>query len=148
MIQIAGLKSTDYTSAMSSQGDNKKSDRADNEDKAKQYDSVEISDAGQKASYDMSKIMRIHDDSKKQIPGKADSDYYWNARANDKALDQSLYDMDKAEALQFVGQVQSILMKAVSGQKLTSEEQQMVDSDPALAQEIETRKAEAASGKI
>jgi hypothetical protein len=33
-------------------------------------------------------------------------------------------------------------MKAVSGQNLTPEEQEMVDSDPALAQEMAKRKSE------
>jgi len=113
---------------------------------AEEQDSVEISSEGMKASYDLTRVMRIHKESKSEIPSKEDSDYYWNARANNKDLDQSLYDADKADAMKFVMQVQSILMKAVSGQKLSPEEQAMVNSDPALAQEISRRKSAAAAG--
>jgi len=54
--------------------------------------------------------------------------------------------MDKADALKLVGNVQTILMKAVSGESLTKEEQEMVNSDPALQQEIQRRKMAAESG--
>ena len=98
------------------------------------------------ASYDMSEIMRIHQKGKSEIPTKEESDYYWNVRENDPALDAELDAMDKADALKLVGNVQTILMKAVSGESLTKEEQEMVNSDPALQQEIQRRKMAAESG--
>jgi hypothetical protein len=50
-------------------------------------DSLELSSAGKDASYDYARIMRIHNESKSKIPTREDSDYYWNARANNKDLD-------------------------------------------------------------
>ena len=95
-------------------------------------------------SYDLAKVLEIHQKRADQTATKDEVDYYWNARASDPKLDAQLYEQDKAEALSFVGQVQNILMKATSGQKLSAEEQKMVDSDPALRQEIELRKSRAA----
>ncbi|MDD3239433.1 MAG: hypothetical protein PHW47_04985 [Lachnospira sp.] len=71
------------------------------------------------------------------------SDYYWNARRNNPELDRALYDQDKAEALKDVAKVQNIVMKVVSGQQLTPEEQEMVNNDPMLQMELERRKMEA-----
>lgn len=92
-------------------------------------------------SYDINKVMEIHKKGFSQVPSKEESDYYWAARKSDPELDAALYEQDKAEALKFVGQVQNILMKAMTGQPLTPEEQEMVKNDPMLQQEIEMRKS-------
>ncbi|BBF43499.1 hypothetical protein lbkm_2187 [Lachnospiraceae bacterium KM106-2] len=94
-------------------------------------------------SYDLAKVLAIHEKGFHEIPSREESDYYWEARRNDPALDARLYAEDKAEAIKFVGQVQTILMKARSGQKLTPEEKALVQNDPFLKQEIELRKSQA-----
>lgn len=116
-------------------------------------DSITISKEGFKAlndkqsgevkeSYDAKKVMELHEKYKNGTITEEENEYYKNARKNNPALDVSLYEADKAEALDFVAKVQAIILKSMTGQKLTSEEQQMVDSDPALSQEIEKRKSE------
>ncbi|SHF05000.1 hypothetical protein SAMN02745784_02638 [Tissierella praeacuta DSM 18095] len=90
--------------------------------------------------YDLAKIMNIHEKGFHEIPTREESDYYWAARKSNPELDSYLYERDKAEALKFVGEVQSILMKVVSGQPLTPEEEEMVKNDPVLQQEIQIRK--------
>lgn len=108
-------------------------------------DSTETADASASSgkSYDLAKVLEIREKRAQQTATQDEIDYYWNARESDPSLDSQLYEQDKAEVLSFVSQVQNILMKAVSGQKLTAEEQKMVDGDPALRQEIELRKSRA-----
>lgn len=93
------------------------------------------STAQQGKSYDLDQILQLHAKSKTtEGLTKAESDTYWAARASDPQLDASLYAADKADALNFVGKVQTILMKLRTGQKLTPQEQKMVDDDPMLQQ--------------
>lgn len=116
-------------------------------------DSLELSEEGQQAiaqsktkqekKYDLAKVMAIHEKGFSQIPTREESDYYWEARRNDQALDASLYASDKAKALKEVSQVQTILMKAITGQPLTPEEEQMVKEDPMLKQQYELKKTQA-----
>ncbi len=112
-------------------------------------DTVEISKEGLDAaneqnsdkSYDLDKVLQLHKKGFEQMLSKEESDYYWNARRSDPALDRALYDSDKADALKDIAKVQGILLKAVSGQKLTPEEEKMVREDPMLQQEIAKRQA-------
>lgn len=104
---------------------------------------LKISKKMEENSYNFAKVMEIHEKGFNKVPTKEESDYYWAARKSDPELDSYLYEKDKAEALKFVGQVQAILMKAVSGQPLTPEEEKMVKNDPALQQEIQMRKSRA-----
>ena len=92
-------------------------------------------------SYHLDKVMEIHEKGFHKVPTKEESDYYWAARKSNPELDSYLYERDKAEALKLMGQVQSILMKVISGQPLTPEEEKMVKNDPALQQEIQMRKS-------
>ena len=114
-------------------------------------DVVDISAAGREAlqksgdttgrSYDLAKVLQIHEKRAQQTASKDEIDYYWKARESDPALDAQLYAQDKAQVLDFVNQVQSILLKATTGAKLTPEEQRMVEQDPALQQEIALRQS-------
>ncbi|KGM94386.1 hypothetical protein IRP63_04970 [Clostridium botulinum] len=101
------------------------------------YDYFELSSEGK--SYNLAKVMEIHEKGFHKIPSKEESDYYWAARKSDPELDARLYERDKAEALKFIGQVQTILMKTSSGQKLTPDEEKMVKNDPNLQQAIQMR---------
>ena len=103
--------------------------------------SVELSNEAK--AYDLSKVMQIHEKGFHTVPSKEESEYYWAARKSDPALDSALYEKDKAAALTVVAQVQTILMKASMGQKLTPEEEEMVKSDPQLQHEIQSRKMKA-----
>lgn len=125
---------------------------ADSTHSAESGDALEISAAGKQAmekanssekNYDLAAVMQIHAKrTQQEMPTPEESEYYWSARAGDPELDAQLYEQDKAEALSFVGKVQSILMKVASGQKLTAEEAEMVRSDPALAQEVQRRQSQ------
>lgn len=88
--------------------------------------------------YDLNTIMQLH---KKENKTPEELELYRTARRNDSQLDVALYEMDKAEALEFVGKVQNILLKALTNQKLTPEEQEMVKEDFHLQQEIQRRKS-------
>ena len=110
----------------------------------KSRDVLEISSEGQKAAkqskgYELSEVMDIHEKRAAGEASKEEIEYYWRARENDPALDTQLYEQDKAEAMEFVNNVQRILRKVESGQKLTKEEREMVKNDPALQQEIKKR---------
>lgn len=107
---------------------------------------VDISTAGKEASannksYDLAKVMQIHEKGFKQVPTKEESDYYWSARKSDPALDARLYEQDKAAALKEVADIQALLMKASLGQKLTPAEEKLVKNDPALQQEMQIRRS-------
>ena len=110
----------------------------------KSRDVLEISSEGQKAAkqskgYERSEVMDIHQKRAAVEASEEEIEYYWRARENDPALDTQLYEQDKAEAMEFVNNVQRILRKVESGQKLTKEEREMVKNDPALQQEIKKR---------
>jgi len=113
----------------------------------KSRDVQEISSEGQEAvkrsadqkGYELSKVMDIHEKRAAGEASEEEIEYYWRARENDPALDTQLYEQDKAEAMEFVNNVQRILRKVESGQKLTKEERDMDKNDPALQQEIKKR---------
>lgn len=93
-------------------------------------------DTGQK--YDLNTIMQLH---KKENKTEIELALYYEIRKNNPKLDQALYDMDKAEALEFVSKVQNILLKSLIKQALTPEEKKIVEEDVLLQQEIERRKS-------
>lgn len=93
--------------------------------------------------YDMTKIMEIHEKGFHNIPSKEESDYYHNARKNDPNLDRYLYEKDKSKILGEVADIQSILLKALTGAKMTAKEEKMIKDDPDLKLEIEMRKTKA-----
>ncbi|MDO5517888.1 MAG: hypothetical protein Q4F66_10045 [Clostridium sp.] len=123
-------------------------------------DQIEISDEGKAVldaennnkvnavsgkPYDLKRILELHYKKDRTM----DEAYEESAaRKADPELDAALYAADKAEALEIVGKVQNILMKASSGQKLTPEEEKMVEEDPVLQQAIQLKKAEQGIMKI
>ena len=90
------------------------------------------------SSYDLNHILEIHN---KKIRTQAEIDEEHAARKSDPKLDSMLYEQDKAEALDFISKVQQILRKAMSGQSLTKEEQEMIKNDPNLAMEVNNRRS-------
>lgn len=84
-------------------------------------------------NYDYNKILEIHNKKNKT---QAELTEYNEARANNPELDKALYEKDKAEALAFVDKVQLILKKVAKGEKLSEEEQKMVDNDADLTQKV------------
>lgn len=93
-----------------------------------------------KKSYQLSEVMRIHEKGFHEIPTPQESEYYWTARKSDPSLDQQLYDMDKAKVLKEVDEIQKLLLKASRGEQLTEKEKAMLEKDPILAVEFESRK--------
>lgn len=124
------------------------------------FDQIEISDEAKAAldaennnkvnatggkPYDLKRILELH---YKKDRTMADAYEESAARKADPELDAALYAADKAEALEVVGKVQAILMKATFGQKLTPEEEKMVKEDPLLQQAIQLKKAQEGIMKI
>lgn len=85
------------------------------------------------SSYDYSHIMELHN---KKNRTQAETQEYNEARANNPELDQALYNQDKAEVTAFVDKIQEILRKTARGEKLTDEEQKMVENDADLAKKV------------
>src|SRR5574344_284992 len=85
------------------------------------------------SGYDYQHILELHNKKSKTAEELAE---YNNARANNPALDEALYAKDKAEVMAFVDKVQLILRKTAKGEKLSKEEQDMVDKDADLAKKV------------
>ncbi|MBP7212357.1 hypothetical protein KBA27_05930 [bacterium] len=90
-----------------------------------------ISTNSKNAEY--SRVLELH---KKKNKTQAELKEYNDARANNPEIDKALYEQDKAEALAFVDKVQLILKEVARGEKLSKEEQDMVDNDADLARVV------------
>lgn len=128
----------------------KKSNETDTPQKAKsETDILTLSIEGKEAlknseekSYDLKKVMEIRKKESMQAATKEESAYVRAARKSDPKLDAKLYAEDKAKVMEEVSRIQSILMKALTGQPLTKGEEELVKNDPALAQEVAKKKAQ------
>ena len=60
------------------------------------------------SNYDYNHILSLHN---KKDKTQAELTEYNEARANNPALDQALYEQDKAEAMSYVNKIQAILKK-------------------------------------
>src|SRR5574344_1008933 len=85
------------------------------------------------SNYDYNHILELHNKKNKT---QAELTEYNQARANNPELDAELYEKDKAEVTSYVNQVQTILKKVAKGEKLSDEEQKIVDNDADLTQKV------------
>ena len=115
-------------------------------DNYKKRDYFEMSEQGRvlfsmmkdlkKMGYDFNRLMDIHEKAYRQAPTKEENDYYWEARKASKELDLYLYERDRKETLEFLGQNQRILMKMNLNLPLTVDELDLIKDSPILDQEI------------